>query len=379
MIPAADIPHVPTCGCNGCHPLQPALWSVYGNLYGVDSVEALRVMKADGDPSLLDDPFIELELQIAALLASVYGVRALQAKRVLEEALTPPLNQREVDIALGKAGEILGDVFDRDTELEIRRLVNRLIIRGALVGEGVDPATLPEVEPDIPLEEKPPLSSALENEETGGYTSLFIGGALLAGAAVLGGLTAIGRDTSLLNVPTVRKVHEGIVHAARYYTNQHFNRIILPEIQGRVNAILGGADPATVPGFNDINQYLSRRLQNVPYWRVVANGAASRAYHYGVMKAGALRQFRGYEIVAIIDDRTSDICLGLNGKRFLLNETVDLLEKAIDTEDAEEFTRLLPWVPNAATVEGRSPRELRDLGYVVPPFHPNCRSTIRFI
>lgn len=378
MIPAADIPHVSTCGCSGCHPLQPALWSVYGNLYGVDSIEALRVMKADGDPSLLDDPFIELELQIAALLASVYGVRALQAKRVLEKALTPPLNQREVDIALGEAGEILGDVFDKDTELEIRRLVNRLIIRGALVGQGVDPITLPEVEPDIPLEEKPPLSAALDNEE-GGYASLFIGGALLAGAMVLGGRTAVGRDTSLLDVPTVRKVHEGIVHAARYYTNQHFNRIILPEIQNRVNAILGGADPATVPGFGDINRYLSRRLQNVPYWRIVANGAASRAYHYGVMKAGTLRQLRGYEIVAIIDDRTSDICRYLDGKQYLLSETVDLMEKAIDALDAERFTKLLPWVPSVDAIAGKSTAELVDLGYVTPPFHPNCRSTIRFI
>lgn len=376
MIPAEDIPHAPACGCNACHPVQPALWSVYSNLYAVDPAEALLAMKADGDPTLFDDPFIELELQIAALLASVYGVRALQAKQVLREALTPPLNPREIDEALAEAEEILGDVFDEDVEKEMRRLINRILIRGALIGEGVPEADIEKVEPDIPLEADPPLSSDIEDEEE---SSFDIGGALLSGALVAGAAALIGKGTSLENLATSVQVHEGIVAAAKYHTNTHFSRIIIPEIMARVQRILDGENPLDVPGFNDINGYLSKRLSAVPYWRIVANGAASRAYHYGMMKAGSLRQFRGYTIVAVIDDRTSDICLDMDGRSFLLSPTLDLLEKAAGSDDPDSLKDLLPWVPGLDAIEGKSTDELRDLGWVIPPFHPNCRSTIRFI
>ncbi|MGK3946915.1 hypothetical protein ABK046_52185, partial [Streptomyces caeruleatus] len=72
---------------------------------------------------------------------------------------------------------------------------------------------------------------------------------------------------------------------------------------------------------------LATRLKSVPYWRLVANQASSRAYHYGLTRAGLSLGYTGYRLDAVIDKATTPVCRSLDGKVFWLADAVQRLEK----------------------------------------------------
>lgn len=171
-------------------------------------------------------------------------------------------------------------------------------------------------------------------------------------------------------------VGEGIVRATGYYTNKFFNTVIVPDIQRQMQAVLD--DPYTNlnrPDFSRIIEVLNKRLKSVPYWRVVANAAASRGFHYGYLKTMEVLQIPGYRLRAVIDLKTSDICRALNGKTFWVHDAVEVLERAYTGNDPEAVKQVSPW-KTYKEIKDLSRDELRALGVLVPPFHGNCRTTI---
>jgi hypothetical protein len=373
FVPDGD--HEYACKCAACSTVQPAVWALYSNLYNVDRDVAIKAMKADGSEDLYDDPFIDLELRLAAVLSSRYSTKVAEAEKLIREGMRSPFDRRRFDEKLAEAMALMTIVIDPTTDREIRRLVDRLMRRGARDADDL-PAE-EEVDEEEEEEEEEPVLAPLPG---GGMLVLtgIAAGVLISG--VFGrnqpGNRPVAAGTALEGSPSTQQVFDGIVRAAHYYTNRHFNHFIIPEIQRRVGLLLDGADPTTVPDLTDIERHLSRRLQSVPYWRMVANAAASRAYHYGMLKAGQLRQVRAYRIQAVLDMRTSAICREMHGKQFWLADAVKLMERVAAEEDPEMVKVHMPWLTN---ITGLNASSLRDYGCLVPPFHPNCRSTIIFI
>ena len=171
-------------------------------------------------------------------------------------------------------------------------------------------------------------------------------------------------------------VGDGIVKATGYYTNKFFNTVIVPDIQNQMRLAL--EDPYSNlnrPNFSRVIEVLNKRLKSVPYWRVVANAAASRGFHYGYLKTMEILQIPGYRLQAVLDLKTSDICRTLNGKTFWVNDAVDVLERAYTSDDPEAVKQASPWKPYKEIKE-LSRDELKALGVMVPPFHGSCRTSI---
>jgi hypothetical protein len=356
-----DFTHGESCQCTGCSPVNPALWLIEAALLEVDPSLRQKLMATETGYSIDDDPFIKVELLLAGVMATSFGVAAAQAEDIIKTALhTKPLDRRRVADALDQANELLGDVIDEQTELRIEQYVDKLITDGANDAADVPRVAKPEPTPDpIPAD---PI--------TGHHIN-----ALLAGLFVgfLARPRNIAKGTVLEGSPSTQLVYQGIVASAKYYTNNHFNTVIMPEIQRRVDILF--ADPLAQPDPTDLIAFLGRRLRSVPYWRVVANAAASRAYHYGAMKAGEILGVRAYALQAVLDERTSEICRELDGRVFWLADAVRLLERAA-VASVEEIKQIMPW-PRSVT--GLTTEQLRDTGCMVPPFHGNCRTTIIFI
>lgn len=370
-----DVFHEESCKCGCCDPITPAMWAVYGTFLDHDPEAARRVMKAHEDEleRPIDDPFLALELQLAAILAHAFGARAAQIRQKLEKVFESPVDLREVDEVLEEVREVMGDVVDERTERNIAELVNRLIISGVRTAEGT-----PQDEED--LTPVPTFTQEVEFEdEEQKEKNLLLAGFIAGGVwYALRRKVVVGQGTFLEGAPSVALIHQGIVDSAKYYTNTYFNRIILPLITARVDSIIAGTPTGGLADFKDIHSFIDARFRSVPYWRVVANAAASRAYHYGIAKAADLRQRRAYRIDAVIDSRTTDICLAMDGQVFWLADAVNLLEKVAQASP-EEVRELMPFIENAAEVRGKTAAELRALGHIMPPFHFNCRSTIQFI
>ncbi len=180
----------------------------------------------------------------------------------------------------------------------------------------------------------------------------------------------------LQGVPSVEEVLAQMRNTITWNTNQFFTQQVVPSIERSVRNMFDNTSALGQPNLDTVRKVIDRRLKSVPYWRVVANANASRAYHYGMLKAAQFQGFTGYEFVAVLDSRTSDICRELDGQTWFIADAVNRMEMVAGSDDPDAAKTFMPWV-NVEAVQGQSADALRDMGVMVPPLHGNCRSTLR--
>lgn len=216
----------------------------------------------------------------------------------------------------------------------------------------------------------PEFSNVFAHADTEAKVTSAIEGSIFAGSAMAGDAKLAGE------LFRAKAILEDMVKATKYYTNNYFNRMVVPQLQSIVQeALLTGQLDSTT--YQVIREAMSTRLKSVPYWRVVANAAASRGYHYGAIRSGQALGKKGYQIVAVLDSRTSDICLHMNGKQFWVADAAIQVNRAAEAE-GEDIKSVAPWLP-LEDIQDLTNEELRQRGFMTPPFHAMCRSTIKFI
>ena len=191
------------------------------------------------------------------------------------------------------------------------------------------------------------------------------------------GVERAGVFDKLELVPSRPTIEQGLVNSAKYYTNEYFNRIVMPAIYGNAMAKLDGETDINDDFFWELRETLDRRLRSVPYWRLVAQQSASRAYHYGLARAGLSRGRTAYRLDATLDERTTDVCRTLDGKTFWLADAVEHLEH-IATTPPQYIAEEDPWI-EYHVVAGATNEELAAARIITPPFHAHCRTTMFLI
>lgn len=111
---------------------------------------------------------------------------------------------------------------------------------------------------------------------------------------------------------------------------------------------------------------------------LTANLVTSRLVNYGSLDGMVAEGIRVYKLQATLDARTSQICRNLNGRTFAVREGFNRVEGALRTEDGNTLRVVHPWVPNnmASAIPNLSRREMTEQGWLVPPFHPRCRTIV---
>jgi len=116
------------------------------------------------------------------------------------------------------------------------------------------------------------------------------------------------------------------------------------------------------------------------YWKLFANSVVTRTRSFGIT-ANLERIGAKYGVIeALIDDTTTDICRGLDGKLVLVENMVNLRGALISAKSPEEVRELHPWVSNGPDAEAVV-ASTEALGFVpsqysFPPYHANCRTTV---
>lgn len=299
-----------TCGCCGFHAQEDLL----------DTLAARSLYRASGvlkqEPG--DPPFIPEEEELTDALATNADETASQVEGPLQEALSG--EGFDEDVVLQRANQAAADWERLAWGTAIAGATSEIIT--SATGTGVVSAAMPTV-------------SALS-------------------------------DLDLF------RIVNGMSRSANYYTNQYFNTQVMPALVDAVQQAVVSGQRST--GAAAIREVLDRRLRSVPYWRVVANAAASRAYHYGLVMAGSLGGAQEVVYRAVIDARTSEICLSLNGTRWPIRDMVDLVQRIADA-GPEEIKTITPWV-RVDDIRDLSPAQLYAMGVAVPPLHGSCRSVL---
>lgn len=161
-----------------------------------------------------------------------------------------------------------------------------------------------------------------------------------------------------------------------YWTRTHYTR----EWTGRIANL---AEVAIKNGLsrNDAGLFFQNTLgeafrgERESYWSLVADAVTTRSRSFGSTEAFVKAGVTRYEVDAVVDHRTSDICRYLDGKVFEVADAVRVRDAMIAAPTPEAAKEIMPWAKPSDVID-KSPEALAAMGVVAPPFHGNCRSRL---
>lgn len=139
----------------------------------------------------------------------------------------------------------------------------------------------------------------------------------------------------------------------------------------------------------EYQETLSTRKNNeIEYFNFLAEHQTNTIRELGKINAFEKAGIEYYEIKAIIDDRTSEICLALNGTIIPVSRAIEYRDNILSLSDPEDIKNASPWlkvndiIPNGSDLTREQigdtkidPQSLPP-GATVPPFHGRCRTEI---
>lgn len=127
------------------------------------------------------------------------------------------------------------------------------------------------------------------------------------------------------------------------------------------------------------------------YWQGLAEHTALRVREFGRLEGYRKAGAKGYRLVVILDDRTSEICraLAAQNKIYPLSDAIDTMEQllSIDTqkhslESVREMTKeIAPWISDKQVERNHhgNPTGISGNHTPFPPFHWKCRTTTEIV
>ena len=185
---------------------------------------------------------------------------------------------------------------------------------------------------------------------------------LLSGAHQVSALGSIKRDKGRLSIL------DGLTKNVEFYTEAYYRRIVEPKLRA---FIVANKKSATFE--RDFNQLVKRSLlETQRYWTSVADTVAGRAYTYGMLKGAKMRGHTRFELVAVIDERTTDFCRSIDGKTFKIDDGLESIEGLANLRGNNILHG--PW---SLVSEGKtSSKQMKATGFMTPPFHSHCRTRL---
>ena len=161
-----------------------------------------------------------------------------------------------------------------------------------------------------------------------------------------------------------------------YWTRTHFTR----EWTGRIGNL---AETVIRDGLSrrDAGIFFQNTLgeafrgESESYWSVVADAVTTRSRSFGSTEAFVKAGITRYEVDAVVDHRTSEICRYLDGKQFEVADAVRVRDAMIAAETPEAAKLIMPWAKPVDVVD-KSTVALAAMGVLASPFHGNCRSRL---
>ena len=112
------------------------------------------------------------------------------------------------------------------------------------------------------------------------------------------------------------------------------------------------------------------------YFDIVSANAAVKARSFSNVLAFEQANVETFEFSAVLDNRTSEICQYMHGRRFSTVTAVDLIDKVVNADSPDEVKGITPWVSrkSAVNIGGNGITEsqnenLANAGVMIPPLH----------
>ncbi len=112
-------------------------------------------------------------------------------------------------------------------------------------------------------------------------------------------------------------------------------------------------------GYREIGKELREQLPGMwgkygaNYSNVVANAGVQRSRAFAQVTAYQEAGIEFAELIAILDQRTTDICRYLDGQVIRVNSVAEILNQTLEIENPEEIKNVSPWVSTKKNAEGQ--------------------------
>lgn len=217
------------------------------------------------------------------------------------------------------------------------------------------------------------------------YGEIYFKSAYLLGASrVYGSLrrmpVAVHKRMPMWAINNMVHVHAGIVsHRAdtlvrnrvaklvdRTEESYHHNRF-------KSDVVRKAADSEVADALNAAVDGTARMMSSIS-----ANLSTSRLVAYGFLVEADAQAMVRYKLQATLDNRTSDICIALDGREFEVRQSLDYMNDVLRTTDPDALKDIAPFLKSSQEaieeLQNLSDEELQERGVMCPPFHPHCYS-----
>jgi len=179
----------------------------------------------------------------------------------------------------------------------------------------------------------------------------------------------------------------GTASAGKYFPEQVAGFVSQVVEQVVLNEGLSTAD-AAVKLSAELNAALGTGVEQVVptsfatnpgnYFETLAINSSTQASSMGNLIAMDEAGIEVYEIVAVIDKRTSDICRKLDGKKFRVADAMGTVNKVSSAEDPEDLEDVMPFQSRGIGHDGDTiaPPKWSESGDGFPPYHHRCRTRL---
>jgi len=129
------------------------------------------------------------------------------------------------------------------------------------------------------------------------------------------------------------------------------------------------------------------------HYQIIAGNALNFARSYSIVRSGHELGKTTYQIIAVIDEVTTNICRALDQQVFQIPEAMAKFEEIASAESVKDLENISPMLNHDRStgaiyykvggqrneVDLKNPKALAKIGSMFPPFHFNCRSTIKWL
>ena len=122
------------------------------------------------------------------------------------------------------------------------------------------------------------------------------------------------------------------------------------------------------------------------YFQIVTSQVLNVSRSYSNLRFYEDSEIQQYEIVSVLDERTSDICKYMNGKIFNVSKSISKYSEYDNATNIDEVKNVNPWLKSdkdgivyykgTALNDVMTGSNLQEIGINMPPYHALCRTTV---
>lgn len=134
-----------------------------------------------------------------------------------------------------------------------------------------------------------------------------------------------------------------------------------------------------------LKEQMPDQVKQKGYYEMVASQVLNNSRSYSNMRFYTEAGIERFEVLAIMDERTSEQCKFMDGQILEVNVALKRYEKYDEAETIEDVKNVNPWIQSTKeglfvndkrVTEGMTGEDLQALGLNAPPYHGRCRTTV---